>query len=366
MEAHSQKTPHERGKRKRVTSSIRTDVTDATTRTFGYTDPNFPNALTSEIDETGTTYATWTYDAQERGKTSSLALGAGAVSLDYNGNSTTVTDVLGATRTFTFGRSGDRVPVTNISGDPCHNCADAAATTYDASGWVASRTDYDGDVTCYFNDQTRGLELIRIEGFAAGSACPTDLAGYTPAAGTTQRKISTTWHTVYRLPTLITESTRSTSLGYDSTGNLLTKTVTDTTASPNVSRTWTYTNNGFGQVLTVQGPRTDLNSTRTYTYYTCTTGTQCGQVHTVTDELGHVTTFNSYNALWTAADRHRPERCSHDPHLRCAPAHHFPLHCRRGNQRHVLPHGPGQEGHPTGRQLPAIRLRCRTPLDRIH
>ena len=42
--------------------------------------------------------------------------------------------------------------------------------------------------------------------------------------------------------------------------------------------------------------RTDLNSTTTYTYYNCTTGTQCGHVATITDALGHVTTFNTYNA----------------------------------------------------------------------
>jgi RHS repeat-associated protein len=31
-------------------------------------------------------------------------------------------------------------------------------------------------------------------------------------------------------------------------------------------------------------------------YYTCTTGSQCGQINTITNALGHVTTFNSYNA----------------------------------------------------------------------
>jgi RHS repeat-associated protein len=34
----------------------------------------------------------------------------------------------------------------------------------------------------------------------------------------------------------------------------------------------------------------------TYTYYNCNTGAQCGQVNTITDALGHVTTYNSYNA----------------------------------------------------------------------
>ena len=46
---------------------------------------------------------------------------------------------------------------------------------------------------------------------------------------------------------------------------------------------------------TAKGPRTDVNSTTTYTYYTCTTGSQCGQVETITDALGHITTFNTYN-----------------------------------------------------------------------
>jgi len=95
---------------------------------------------------------------------------------------------------------------------------------------------------------------------------------------------------------VVTEPNRTTSYGYDTHGNLLTKTVTDTTVSPNVTRTWTYTYNGYGQVLTADGPRSDVNDVTTYTYYTCTTGAQCGQVHTITDAVGQVTTFNTYNA----------------------------------------------------------------------
>src|SRR5262249_47709329 len=75
-----------------------------------------------------------------------------------------------------------------------------------------------------------------------------------------------------------------------------TKTIADTTVTPNVSRTWTYTYDTYGRVLTAQGPRTDVNSTTTYTYYTCTTGYQCGQLQTVTDPVGNITTYNTYNA----------------------------------------------------------------------
>lgn len=72
--------------------------------------------------------------------------------------------------------------------------------------------------------------------------------------------------------------------------------MTDTTTTPNVSRTWTYTYDSYGPVLTAKGPRTDVNSTTTYSYYTCTTSYQCGQLQTVTDALGNVTTYNTYNA----------------------------------------------------------------------
>ena len=48
--------------------------------------------------------------------------------------------------------------------------------------------------------------------------------------------------------------------------------MTDTTVTPNIVRTWTYTYDSYGRMLTAKGPRTDINSTYTYAYYTCTTG----------------------------------------------------------------------------------------------
>src|SRR5262249_20680309 len=93
---------------------------------------------------------------------------------------------------------------------------------------------------------------------------------------------------------------------HDSVGNVLTRTVTDLTVTPNVSRTWTYTYNSAGRVLTANGPRTDVTDQTTYTYYgasaTCTTtvtgasSTGCrGQLATATNALSHVTTYDEYN-----------------------------------------------------------------------
>ena len=144
------------------------------------------------------------------------------------------------------------------------------------------------------------MELERVEGFAPGSTCPSSLSTYTPQSGTLQRKITTVWNSTSREPSTITEPNRTTSYTYDGHGNVLTKTVTDTSVTPNVSRKWTYKyfNSGlYGQVETATGPRTDITTDVTnYTYYNCTTGGDCGQVDEVTNGLNQVTTFNTYNA----------------------------------------------------------------------
>jgi YD repeat-containing protein len=95
------------------------------------------------------------------------------------------------------------------------------------------------------------------------------------------------------LPASITEPDRTTALTYDTNGNLLTRTITDTTVTPNVSRVWTWTYDTHNRLLSEDGPRTDVSDVTTYTYYTCSTGYQCGQLHTVTDALSHVTTLNT-------------------------------------------------------------------------
>ena len=270
---------------------------DSTTRSYTYGNSTFANALTALTDESATQFSTWGYDSEERATSTQEYGGAGATTITYNsGGTVTWVDALGASRTFTDTRIGDVNQVTAISGSQCPSCREMAATSYDSAGWVASRTDYDGNLTCYENDATRGLELVRVEGFAPSSTCPSTLSSYTPASGTVERKISTTWSSSFRLPTQITEANRTTSFTYDSSGNQLTKTVTDTTVTPNVARTWTYTYDSYGHVLTVDGPRTDVSDVTTYTYYSCTTGSQCGQLDTVTDAVGNVTTFNTYNA----------------------------------------------------------------------
>ena len=159
---------------------------------------------------------------------------------------------------------------------------------------------------------------MRLEGLASGLTCPANLASYTPTVGTRERKITTQWHSTYRLPTQIDEPGKRTTFTHDANGNVLTRTELDTATS--ASRTWTYTYNSYGQVLTADGPRTDVSDVTTYTYYSCTTGYQCGQVHTITNAARPRHDLQHLQRARSAADDHRSERRRHDVDLRSAPA----------------------------------------------
>ena len=77
----------------------------------------------------------------------------------------------------------------------------SSSITYDTQANVTSRTDFSSRKTCYANDLSRNLETARVEGLAGADACPTDVAGYMPVAGSAQRKIQTQWHPDWRLET---------------------------------------------------------------------------------------------------------------------------------------------------------------------
>ncbi len=252
---------------------------DGSSREYQYQHALHPDVLTGLKDENGTLLSSWDYDSQRRAISTQEAGGANAVALVYNSNgSVTTTDALGAVRVFTFGRVGERNRITSISGSKCPTCVEQAATSYDHAGFVANRTDYNGIITKYVNDPLRGLQTSRTEAFGTARA----------------RTITTEWHATYHVPTQIDTSTGRKVDTHDAKGNVLTKTTLDTTTSE--SRTSTYTYNSFGQVLTADGPRTDVSDVTTYTYYTCTTGFECGQIQTITNALGHITTYNTYNA----------------------------------------------------------------------
>ncbi len=281
---------------------------DQTSRIYIYDDPTRRWLLTGIQDENQSRYSTYGYDAAGRAIATSLAGGANSVSVSYGSMligqvAVTATDAFGINQGGSFYNENGLMKLRYSGSTQAGTGSTNWRMFYDANGNIADRRSYQlsdnvhSQQTKYTFDLSRNLETSRTEGLKVGTGAS--------ITTTSTRTITTQWHPTLREPSEVTVYTgatatgtpkRRTTLTHDASGNVLTRTVTDTTVTPNVSRTWTYTYNAFGKVLTENGPRTDVNDLTTFTYYNCSTGYQCGQVETITNALGHVTTYNSYNA----------------------------------------------------------------------
>lgn len=194
-----------------------------------------------------------------------------------SGNTATVTDPYGAQRSYGFATILG-VPRQVSVAQPKEGGGTASATrSYDANGNVTSEQDFRGVVTTTTYDLVRNLPLMRVE------------AANTPSVA---RTTTYTWHTSFALPTQIVEqgpgsvTLRTTAFGYDDSGNLTSRTITGGSSS----RTWTYGYNTMGQVLTVDGPRTDVSDVTSYAY------DGAGRLTSITNAASQVTTVGNYDA----------------------------------------------------------------------
>ena len=281
------------------------------------------NLLTGITDENGQRYSTIRYDS--KGQAISTELVGGVLRYSFSNvqprTSVTVTDPLGTARTFNFVNAAGLTQLASLTGAPCDGCGPASAT-YDSNGNVASQTDFNGNVTCYAYDLNRNLETARVEGLPAGTACPSSLDGYTVPTGA--RKISTQWHPVWRQPAKVAEPKQVTTYVFNGDGSQYcapaSAKVEDTpigvVCSQSVQATtdangsqgfgangtggakttqWKY--DGDGQVLSVKGPRTDINDRVSFGYRAAddtATSPQYrrGDLYQITDALGHATTID--------------------------------------------------------------------------
>jgi YD repeat-containing protein len=197
---------------------------------------------------------------------------------------------------------------------------------------VASSNDFNGNRTCYSNDSTRNLELVRIEGLSAGASCDS----VTPANATLpagSRKTGAEWHPHWPLVARTFAPGRITTKVYNGqpdpfNGNaiascapsgavlpdglpiaVLCKQVEQATTDTNgaagfaatlqsgvANRVTTWTYNQWGQVLTEDGPRTDVSDVTTYAYHSDTTADHLpGDLASVTNAAGQVTLYTKYN-----------------------------------------------------------------------
>ncbi|WP_170305732.1 RHS repeat protein [Pseudoduganella ginsengisoli] len=244
------------------------------------------NALTGIVDENGNRYATFSYAADSKAASTEHAGAVEKYALTYPSYAETqVTDPLGAIYKYTY---TERLGVLRSLSTRRPGAGGVGTVTasfgYDANANLTLYTDYDGTMTSYTYDLARNLETSRVEASGTGQA----------------RTITTEWHAAFRQPLRIAEPLRRTTFTYDAAANVLTKTVQATTDASGAAgfnatlvgtpRTWAFTYSPLGQILTSKGPRTDVSDITTYTY------DEHGNLSTVTNAAGHVTTLSNYDA----------------------------------------------------------------------
>jgi YD repeat-containing protein len=302
---------------------------DGHTRQYLYNEPaltsgvSLPYAITGLIDENGVRLGSYAYDSVGRVVQSqwwadaARTRAADPSAFSYSTSATTVTDGLGAARTYNFALVNGRRVLTSQSQPGGSGCGpSSSAITYDANANVASRTDFNGVKTCYAYDLSRNLETRRVEGVAASVDCATAFSS--PPTGA--RVISTQWHPDWRLETRIAEPNKITAVTYNGQGaSCAPSTVlvdgkppavlcakseqatTDATGAlgfgaglTGTARTWSYTYATYGRVLSATDPN---GKTTTTTYYPDDDPDlgRRGNVASITNAATHVTRITAYN-----------------------------------------------------------------------
>src|SRR5579871_6129511 len=267
-----------------VLTSVSYPTTPATSLTYQYTSAVSPFLLTGIQDGAGNQLATWTYDSQGRGTSSKRGgtLGADSTTIAYNADgSITVTNALGVADTYAYMKTNGVPRLKTIARAATSTTAGATETfAYDTNGYLASKTDWNGNTTQYTNNS---------------HGQPTSV---TEAAGTTIARTTTTAYdpTFIHLPDTITMPGLTVTFTYDTNGNPLTKTETDTTTGSTPYSTngqtrqtqWTWSSTG--EMLTQQLPRTDVVAKTTYGY------DSTGALISITDALSNATNITSHTA----------------------------------------------------------------------
>lgn len=262
---------------------------DGTGKQYSYTDSSFPHSLTgiAYVDASGavTPFLSFAYDSAGKVSTNTMAGGQQHFDLSYDSDTqTTVTDAAGNQDVLTF---QTQLGVKNLLSKIVQADGKGLTQQFDTRNNLISRTNADGQTTQYaYDDQNR-------------------LTSMTEAAGTPQSRTQTYQYLAGGLnlpseidqPSVCSSATQRTAITYDSHHNPLT--VTETGYTPSCSaltRTLSLGYNSAGQITQIDGPRTDVSDITTLSYNDCQSGGACGHLKSITDALGHTTSFTQYDA----------------------------------------------------------------------
>jgi RHS repeat-associated protein len=258
-------------------------VVDSTS--YAHENTDLPFNVTGITDFGSTRRWNVTYDLTGRATLSSGPSGADQYTVSYTSSypnyTRTVTNALGKSATYnykivTLPFEARLLSVTGVASTHCP--ASTGSYSYDSNRFVSQYTDEEGRVTNFVRE-ARGMATSITRGYG------------TPQAVTT----TYTWHSTFHEPTEIVQPGLTTDFTWNSSEQLtqVTQTDTTTTGTPystnGQTRTWAYTYDTFGHLLTVDGPLSGTGDTVTYTY------DASGYLASITNELGQVTTVTAVN-----------------------------------------------------------------------
>jgi YD repeat-containing protein len=265
-----------------------TSMTDPASGVYRY-DYDANDNLTRVIYPDGTTrlyhYEDNAYDAEGKAILTQRAGGQQQFTLNYDSDTqSTVTDAIGTQEIMTF---AETLGVRNLLSRINQTDGKGLRQVFDDNNNLIEATDAEGRITTYtYNANNQRLTMTAAAGapeartttFAYVSEdidLPTQVTTPSVAAGE-QKEILTT---------------------YDASNNPIA--ITQAGFTPEgvpVTRTITMAYNALGQVIQIDGPRTDVSDITTLTYYDCNAGAECGQLQSVTNALGHTTAYERYDA----------------------------------------------------------------------
>ncbi|MDF1643897.1 MAG: DUF6531 domain-containing protein [Pseudomonadales bacterium] len=263
---------------------------DGTVRTYHYEDASHPHALTGITDANGSRFSTYGYNGDGKAiltkhAATTNSVGQEQFTLNYDSETlTTVTNAVGDAELVTFSKN---LGIRNLISRKFIADGKGITQTFDANNNKLSRTDAEGNTTLYtyngFNQRTS----------------MTEAAGTSEARTTTYSYLSNDLD----LPTMITRDgvtgpqTNVTTTQYDAALNPIRITQQGfKTDGSVISRQTQFGYDSNGRLISIDGPRSDVADTTVLSYHQCTSGNQCGQLATVTNALGHITSYTVYNA----------------------------------------------------------------------
>lgn len=286
--------------------------------------------LTGITDENNARFATYAYNGAAQTLLAEHAGGAERYTFAYPSDLTRrVTDPIGTERTYGISYASDgRGRITSESQPAGAGSGPGTkALVYDRSGDLTSSTDFNGHKTCFVTEPARGLETRRIAGLSAANSCPVAVSDIPTKAA---RMTSTQWHPDWPLRTAVAEANRIATYVYNGERGadgqvahcagdatlpsakpiavLCSKTIQATTdnngtlgfaaAKTGAARSWQFTYNSAGQLLTRTGladASGNVDSQR-LTYYTDTTDSHIiGDLASATDGAGQTTIVREYD-----------------------------------------------------------------------